>query len=108
MNFAALTLGTSEYRVVLLAASVVGCFGLWRFARWLVAGAQKPEPWDDEVAAAMTSEEAVPLCCRCLEPHHESADFCPVCGAPVGTYTNLLPFPYLFSLGDLLRVGTSG
>ena len=26
----------------------------------------------------------------------------------MGTYTNWLPFPYLFSVGDLLRLGTAG
>ncbi len=107
-TFFALMLDPSDRTVLMLAVTVVGCIGLWRFAHWLLDGPPPPEPWDEQVSAAMAQDEATPVCCRCLEPHPSSADFCPTCGAPVGTYTNLLPFPYLFSLGDLLRVGTSG
>jgi hypothetical protein len=35
-------------------------------------------------------------------------DFCSACGAAVGRYTNWLPYPYLFSVGHVLRIGTSG
>jgi hypothetical protein len=41
-------------------------------------------------------------------PREAAVDFCPECGAPVGTYTNWLPFPYLFSLGHTVRLGASG
>lgn len=33
---------------------------------------------------------------------------CPRCGAAIGIYTDWLPFPYLFSLGHMLRLGASG
>ena len=105
---AALTLEPSDLKILALALTVIGSFTLWRFAHWLLDGPTTAEPWDDQVAAAIAQDEATPVCCRCLHPQELSANFCPECGAPVGTYTNLLPFPYLFSLGDLLRIGTSG
>jgi len=105
---AALSLTSSELTVVMLGCLVLVCYGLRLFVHWLVDGPKLPEPWSDQVEADLARNEGTPLCCRCLEPHDDSTDFCPHCGAPVGTYTNLLPYPYLFSLGDLLRVGTSG
>ena len=108
ISLAALTVEPSDLTILTLVATVVGCFALWRFVHWLLDGPTQAEPWDDQVAAAISQDEAIPVCCRCLQPQEPSADFCPECGAPVGTYTNLLPFPYLFSLGDLLRIGTSG
>jgi hypothetical protein len=108
IRLAALTLEPSDLTVLTLVVTVVGCFALWRFAHWLLDGPAPAEPWDEEVATAIAQDEATPVCCRCLQPQEPSANFCPKCGAPVGTYTNLLPFPYLFSLGDLLRIGTNG
>jgi hypothetical protein len=107
-SFAVLTLQHSDVAILSLVLAVVGCFACWRFVHWLLDGPISAEPWDQEVSTALDQDEATPVCCRCLQPHDPSADFCPECGAPVGTYTNLLPFPYLFSLGDLVRVGTTG
>ena len=84
------------------------CCGCWAFIRWVSKGPSTPEPWDDQVAAEIAKDETPPLCHRCLTPHHPLANFCPDCGAPVGTYTNWLPYPYLFSIGHALRTGTSG
>lgn len=88
--------------VVLAAAGVVGLIG------WVRRAAVAPEPWDANVTAELAREDAVPLCHRCLTPHHPMAYFCPECGAPVGAYTNCMPFLYLFSIGHTLRIGTSG
>jgi hypothetical protein len=60
------------------------------------------------VAAEIAGEDSTPVCHRCLTPHSAEVYFCPECGAPVGTYTNWLPFPYLFSIGHTLRIGTEG
>jgi len=91
-----------------VAALVLFGFGVWRFIQWMVKGPSRPDPWDEDVAAEVAKDETPALCHRCLAPHHSLADFCPECGAPVGTYTNWLPYPYLFSIGYTLRVGTSG
>ena len=84
------------------------CFGLWMLIRWLLSGPRRPDPWSDEVAAEIAKDDAVPLCHRCLAPHDSWVDFCPDCGAPVGPYTNWMPYPYLFSVGHTLRIGASG
>jgi hypothetical protein len=94
--------------VGVLGIVILLCFGLWMLIRWLVNGPQEPDPWSDEVAAEIAKDDAVPLCHRCLAPHDSWVDFCPDCGAPVGPYTNWLPYPYLFSIGHTLRIGASG
>ena len=108
-------LGQSDYltedpttRVGVLAIAILLCLGLWKLIRWLFNGPQQPDPWSDEVATEIAKDDAVPLCHRCLAPHESWVDFCPDCGAPVGPYTNWLPYPYLFSIGHTLRIGTSG
>jgi hypothetical protein len=106
--FGAITTTSSDLTILTLVLIVTGSFAVWRFAQWLLDGPPPVEPWDDTVTKAIAQDDATPVCCRCLQPHESEIDFCPECGAPVGTYTNLLPFPYIFSLGDLLRVGTSG
>ena len=95
-------------RVGVLAVVAGLGLGLWALIRWLVSGPLRPDPWGDEVTAELAKDEATPLCHRCLTPHDPRVDFCPDCGAPVGLYTNWLPYPYLFSIGHTLRIGTSG
>ena len=94
--------------VVVLAIAILLCVGLWRLIRWLFSGHPPPDPWSEEVAAEIAKDDAVPLCHRCLAPHDSQVDFCPECGAPVGSYTNWLPYPCLFSIGHTLRIGSSG
>jgi hypothetical protein len=91
-----------------LAVVVLVCFGIWRFVHWLMDGPPGPDPWDQQVAEELRQDDATPLCHRCLTPHDQRTDFCPQCGAPVGDYTNWLPYPYLFSVGHTLRIGTTG
>ncbi len=81
---------------------------VWMLIRWIQTAPKSPDPWDAAVEDSVESGDAVPICHRCLSPHNPQADFCPECGAPVGTYTNYLPFPYLFSIGHTLRIGTEG
>ena len=97
-----------ELRVGILAVAVLFCFGVWAFQRWLRKAPTHPDPWDETVTAEMENEEATPLCHRCLTPHDAAAEFCPTCGVCVGQYTNWLPYPYLFSMGHTLRIGTNG
>ena len=101
-------LSNGELAVGLIAIFVILYAVVRAFLVWLLKGPITPDPWDAEVAAQMADEESKPLCHRCLAPHDGTTDFCSECGAPVGQYTNWLPFPYLFSLGHTLRIGTSG
>jgi hypothetical protein len=95
---------------------LVGVFGLlaltgglvWAFVRWFLRAPLQPDPWDASVAIELETTQPAPLCHRCLLPHDPASDFCPSCGTAVGTYTNWLPYPYLFSIGHALRVGTAG
>ena len=40
-----------------------------------------------------------------MSPCDRPVWFCPVCGAAVGQYNNMLPYVYIFSLGEGLRTG---
>jgi len=97
-----------ELQIGVLAVMALCGYGVWSFFRWLASGATTPDPWDESITAEIANDEATPLCHHCLAPHEVSADFCSDCGAPVGPYTNWLPYPYLFSIGHALRTGTSG
>ena len=44
---------SSDLTILTLVVTVVGCFGLWRFAHWLLDGPTPAEPWDDAVATAI-------------------------------------------------------
>ena len=97
-----------DRRIGMLAIAGLAAYGIWVFVRWMLQGPKTPDPWDDGVAAEIENENATPLCPHCLARHGELDHFCPDCGGPVGAYTNLMPFPYLFSVGHLLRIGTDG
>jgi len=97
-----------EWTIGFLGVIALAGYGIWGFVRWLLSGPVSPDPWDEQVTAEVAKEEATPLCHRCLLPHEVSADFCSHCGATVGQYTNWLPYPYLFSVGHTLRIGTIG
>lgn len=94
-------LGILATEVLILGAAV-------RCIRRLAQAPRSPDPWDETVDAEIEQADATPLCHRCLSPHRLGINFCPDCGAPVGQYTNWLPFPQLFSVGHALRIGTSG
>ncbi|HWW00167.1 MAG TPA: hypothetical protein VNZ64_10770 [Candidatus Acidoferrum sp.] len=97
-----------EWKGSILAVVFLSGPGIYAFVRWLLDGPRSADPWDKEVERGLESDEAVPLCHRCLTPHSPTADFCPQCGATVGQYTNWLPYSYIFSVGDTLRLGTAG
>ena len=83
---------------------------LVKFVRWLLSGPPDlhPDPWDAQVTAELSETTSAPLCHRCLMPNDPLSNFCSDCGAPVGMFTNWLPYPYLLSIGHTLRIGTSG
>jgi hypothetical protein len=81
-------------------------FGCWRLARWFFGGKPGPNPWDEKTEESIQRPDATPLCRRCLEPHEESARYCPNCGLPVDSMVTLSPFHQMFALGDVLLTGT--
>ena len=106
--FLSIALNDPDLLIGILAVCLLSACGLVMLVRWLLSGPTRPDPWNEEVAAAIAGENGVPLCHRCLAPHDPLVNFCAECGAPVGDYTNLLPYPYLFSIGHTLRIGTEG
>jgi hypothetical protein len=96
----------AERTVGILGLFALAGLGGWALIRWVTKGTVRPDPWDDQVARDLAEDDCTPLCHHCLNPHELSANFCPRCGAAVGTYTNWLPYPYLFSIGHALRIGT--
>jgi hypothetical protein len=96
---------------MMLGLIVIIVFALYAFVlllKRLTTGPVSPDPWDAETAAKLDDANTQVLCHRCLVPNEPLADFCENCGAPVGKYTNYLPFPQLFSIGHTLRVGAEG
>ena len=80
ISLAALTVEPSDLTILTLGVTVVGCFAFWRFAHWLLDGPTSPEPWGDQVAAAIAQEEATPICCRCLLPQEPPSTGSCSCG----------------------------
>ena len=110
MIFAQISSSASDPERFVGALGIVVLLGLllWRAVQWFVQTQPPPDPWDAQVAEDIARDEAVPLCHHCLFPQSNGTDFCPKCGTPVGKYTNWLPFPQLFSIGHVLRIGTFG
>ncbi|MDB6054204.1 MAG: hypothetical protein JWN25_1727 [Verrucomicrobiales bacterium] len=102
--------GAIEPEKLIAVLATVGLLGFaaWRIVKWLIQVQPAPDPWDAQTAADIAKDDAVPLCYHCLCPHSEATHFCSECGTTVGQYTNWLPFPQLFSIGHLFRIGTSG
>ena len=100
------TIARPELTVALLGLTAVVVSGIYIFIKRLFSIPPTPDPWDLEITLELAKGDVTPLCHHCLTPHHPDADFCSNCGAAVGAYTNLMPFPYLFSIGHALRIGT--
>jgi hypothetical protein len=96
-----------ELLIGILAVSALVCYGAWTLMQWVLRGPTPPDPWDENIASEIEKDEAIPLCHRCLAPYDSATEFCSKCGTTVGQYTNWLPYPYLFSVGHTLRIGTS-
>jgi len=106
----AVTTGLSRAELLTVLAGIVGLLVIagWYLLKKAILTPPQPDPWDETIAAEIEKPEATPLCHHCLHPHSGATDFCSDCGTPVGQYTNWLPFPQLFSIGHVLRTGTSG
>ena len=101
-------MSNAERLVGILAVLGVVCFFFVSCLKAWLSRPLPPDPWDEQVSADLAEGNGTPICHRCLTPHDPLANFCADCGAPVGEYTNWLPYPYLFSIGHTLRIGTSG
>jgi hypothetical protein len=74
---------------------------IWAWWRSL----DKPNPWPDELDIAVRAPDAIPVCHHCTTPCDVPVWFCPSCGAAVGPYNNVMPYIYIFSIGEALRSG---
>ena len=75
-----------------------------RFRIWWLK--TSPNPWPEELDAAVEERDSKMICPRCSTPQSDRAWFCPKCGAAVGPYNNTMPFLTIFSMGEMLRAGT--
>lgn len=92
-----------------LLVIVAGLFVLtWRLIVWVREARNTPDPWDTEVDEALRQPEVVEVCHHCFAAQPSAAKFCAECGSAVGAYNNLLPFEYIFSMGETLRTGVVG
>jgi hypothetical protein len=92
---------------LIIGIVVVGC-GVFLLIEWIRQTAIQPEPWGLDVDEAIHREDAVPVCHHCFAPQPAGTHFCPECGKASDPCTNLLPFDYLFSVGELVRTGATG
>ncbi len=92
----------------LLLAMPAGALLLYALVRWVQTAPVRPDPWDTEIEAGLHDPETSPVCHHCSTPLPAEPLFCPECGCAVGAYNNLLPYPYVFSLGEVFRNGTLG
>ena len=95
-----------EYYVFLFI--VLSGFIIKRLMVWVRQSPPTPNPWDEDSDALVNQPDAIPLCHHCLAPITSETYFCPHCDGNVGLYNNLSPYLYIFSLGEVLRQGTSG
>jgi hypothetical protein len=65
----------------------------------------EPDPWPVELDVAIQSPMALAVCHRCISPQAHSGWFCPECGTAVGPYNNIMPFVYIYSIGEVARSG---
>jgi hypothetical protein len=94
--------------IAILLAGVVASYriGLW-LLDWYGQPPTTPDPWEPSVAKELEDPDCMPVCHRCLAPQEHLDWFCPNCGASVGTYSNFLPFVYIFSEGEVFRNGVN-
>jgi hypothetical protein len=92
--------------IVFIATVVVGLV-VGRVIKWIKDVTPAPDPWSDEVDQMVHEADAVPVCHKCLTPYSENDWFCEQCGSAIGSYNTLNPYLSIFSIGEMLRSGTS-
>jgi len=100
-------MNSSELTVAVAGAALIVGFVLWRWLGSWLRRPVTPAPWGPEIAEAMERPEAMPPCPHCQCPHEAQRWFCPECGRGVGDYNTFNPYLNLFSVGEVLREGTS-
>jgi hypothetical protein len=68
----------------------------------------QPDPWPEEVDAAIRHPTATPLCISCLTPQARDEWFCPHCAFPTGDFVPLMPYLQIFPVAEVLRRGVIG
>jgi len=101
-------LSQPEWNVAVIGLVMIAGYFFWKVLAAWFRKPVRPDPWGPEVAEALESPEATPICPHCQAPHALNRWFCPECGRAVGDYNNVSPYLYLFSMGELLRDGTGG
>jgi len=77
---------------------------LTKLRDWWTA-TRPPDPWSEDEQNRADDQEALIVCHRCCTPQGAPNWFCPGCGTAVGPYNNVLPFVYIFSIGEVFRSG---
>ncbi len=80
-----------EEIVAVVVILLFGGVAIYRAVLWLTSAARTPDPWGEEVEAALNQGEAVPLCHHCFTPQEHNGWFCPSCASTTGPYCNYLP-----------------
>src|SRR3954468_23812942 len=96
---------THPFALALLVVFVAGIFVAVKYLRELRSSPPTPNPWPDDIEAAVHQPDALPICHRCFTPQNHNGWFCPECGTATGPYNNLMPYLYIFSEGEVLRAG---
>jgi len=97
-----------ELKIGIAAAIGLIVWAIVRAFRAWISKAPSPDPWGAEIARALDGPDATPVCPHCQCPQEPTRWFCAECGRSVGDYNNINPYLYIFSLGEVLREGTSG
>lgn len=76
-------------------------------ARKLSAWWHKPleYPWPEELNEEVQQSDSHAVCPHCFTPQEQYGWFCPECGTAVGPYNNIMPYIYIFSVGEGARAG---
>src|SRR5262245_6812434 len=94
-----------EYLVAIIAG--VSCAVVF-LIRWIREAEPAPDPWSHEIEEQVDQPDVQPLCQRCLTPHSDTDWFCPECGLPATSTTDLMPNLWPLALGDAFRAIAAG
>lgn len=65
-------------------------------------------PWSQELNDEVRQPDSHAVCPHCFTPQEGTEWFCPECGAATGPYNNIMPYIYIFSVGEGARAGVRG
>lgn len=79
-----------------------------RLLRNYFTNTRSPDPWSGDIDRETRKRSAIPICTNCLSPQFGHHWFCPNCRFPSGNFVHVMPYLYLFTLGEVLRRGVTG